>query len=305
MATQDAVEAGIAGCGAVTDLNIDAYRIKMKTIGHEDRDQLHQMTVGVHWPHRADDLDLIISLGKGHIGTDEIGRPVCTAISFPFGDDFAMIGMMTTTPRLQTLGAGRWLLKTVLADCGGRDLRLNATRAGYTLYQEAGFVPVGPVRQMQGLARAPEMPPVAPGLEIREVQSRDRDAMLALDAHAFGAVRESLFDRLMEAPAGTVAVRNGERVGFALHRRFGKGMVIGPVVAEDDLMAMQLIAPLIRQNAGVFARMDTPVDSAALLSFLNAAGLHFFDTVTEMRIGPHRRATRGPLTYGLAAHSLG
>ena len=47
---------------------------------------------------------------------------------FPMGEDFAMLGMMVTVPRLQARGAGKWLLQRVLADCAGRDLRLSATR---------------------------------------------------------------------------------------------------------------------------------------------------------------------------------
>jgi hypothetical protein len=88
-------------------------------------------------------------------------------------------------------------------------------------------------------------------------------------------------------------------------RRFGKGQVIGPVVAESEAMAIQLVAPLLWQAQGSFVRLDTPTQGEGLTGFLSAAGLVRFDTVTEMRIGPHRRATEGAQTFGLAAHSLG
>ncbi|MFV0409031.1 MAG: GNAT family N-acetyltransferase [Paracoccus sp. (in: a-proteobacteria)] len=286
-------------------LKVDAYDTSAGPLGSAQRAQLHELTVGVLWPHRERDLDLFLSLGQGYLASDPIGRPVGSAMYFPMGDDFAMLGMMVTVPRLQARGAGKWLLQRVLADCAGRDLRLSATRSGYRLYAAAGFLPVSIIRQQQGIACPIELPSAVPGLTIRQLQPGDLNALRTLDAYAYGAVRTAVLDALIQLSGGLVALRHGKICGFALERRFGKGRVIGPVVADGDDMALQLVAPLIRQNAGVFTRVDTPVDSEAFVSFLVEAGLSSFDTVNEMRIGPQRRATQGPVIYGLASHSLG
>lgn len=299
-------EMGLAAgdCSPTPSLRIDAYDASAQPLGLAQRQLLHELTVGVLWPHRARDLDLFLSLGQGYLATDEIGRPVGSAMYFPMGDDFAMLGMMVTVPRLQARGAGKWLLQRILADCAGRDLRLSATRSGYRLYAAAGFLPVGIIRQKQGIARDVGLRE-APGLRISHLQPDEEAVLQALDASAYGAVRKQVLDALLPLSTGTVARRGGAVCGFALQRKFGKGMVIGPVVAEDDAMAKALIAPLIRANAGKFTRLDTPVDSEGFLSFLTDAGLVVFDTVTEMRIGPHRRATEGAVIYALASHSLG
>ena len=297
-----ALEAG--GRSPAPHLRIDAYDASAQPLGLAQRQLLHELTVGVLWPHRARDLDLFLSLGQGYLATDEIGRPVGSAMYFPMGEDFAMLGMMVTVPRLQARGAGKWLLQRVLADCAGRDLRLSATRSGYRLYAAAGFLPVGIIRQQQGIAR--DVGPVgAAGIQIRDLQPGDEAALRALDGAAYGAVRARVLDALLPLSTGTVALKGGAVCGFALQRDFGKGVVIGPVVAEDDTMAKALIAPLIRANAGTFMRLDTPVDSKDFVAFLENSGLAAFDTVTEMRIGPHRRATEGAVIYGLASHSLG
>lgn len=299
-------DAGIAAGdrGPAPHLRIDAYDTSAHPLSMAQRQLLHELTVGVLWPHRAHDLDLFLSLGQGYLATDEIGRPVGSAMYFPMGEDFAMLGMMVTVPRLQARGAGKWLLQRVLADCADRDLRLSATRSGYRLYAAAGFLPVGLIRQQQGIARA-IAPVEAPGLRIRGLEPGDAAALRALDAAAYGAVRGRVLDALLPLSTGMVALRDGVVRGFALQRDFGKGVVIGPVVAEDDAMAMALTAPLIGANAGIFTRVDTPVDSEGFVAFLEKAGLAAFDTVTEMRIGPHRRATDGAVTYALASHSLG
>lgn len=304
MSAEQRMEAFLAKGSATAEqrLKIDAYNAQTQPIGLAQRRLLHELTVSVLWPHRDHDLDLFLSLGQGYLATDEIGRPVGSAMYFAMGEDFAMLGMMVTAPRLQALGAGRWLLQSIMRDCAGRDLRLSATRSGYRLYEAAGFTPVGIIHQQQGIAKAPPVDPVQ-GLAIRPLEDADGDALRDLDEAAYGASRRHVIDRLMPLSTGTVALRDGALRGFALTRRFGRGAVIGPVVAEDDEMAIQLVAPLIR--TGMFMRLDTPVESERFTAFLKDAGIVPFDTVTEMRIGPHRRATSGAITYGLASHSLG
>ncbi|WP_306751965.1 GNAT family N-acetyltransferase [Paracoccus actinidiae] len=287
-----------------SEIRIDAYDTSAQPLGLQQRRLLHELTIGVLWPHRARDLDVFLSLGKGYLATDEIGRPIGSAMYFPMGDDFAMLGMMVTVPRLQARGAGKWLLQRVLADCVGRDLRLSATRSGYRLYAAAGFQPVCIIRQQQGIARQIAQEDV-PGLAIRVLSQSDRAAVHELDAKAYGVQRTQVLDKLLSLSKGTVALQDGVVHGFALQRPFGKGVIVGPVVAEDDVMAKALVAPLIRASVGTFVRLDTPVDSPGFVAFLTDAGLGLFDTVTEMRLGSHRRAKTGSVTYGLASHSFG
>lgn len=288
-----------------TTLRIENYSAEIVPVTPQRRDLLHELTVSVGWPHRTDDLDLLISLGDGYIALDEIGRPLGSAMHFPMGDDFAMLGMMVTPPRLQARGAGRWLLRRIMRDCAGRDLRLSATRSGFWLYESAGFIPVGQIQQHQGIARAfPAQEPL-PDVELAALSSDHGDEIKRLDALAFGADRGRMLDALTGISGGVVALRAGRACGFALMRRFGKGRVIGPVVAQTEQMAMRLVAPLIREAEGTFLRLDTPAGGGALAGFLALAGLDLFDTTTEMRIGPQRRAGEGAVTFGLAAHSLG
>lgn len=286
-------------------LKLDTYEATIAPVDLSKRPELHELTVSVFWPHRADDLDFFLSLGQGYLALDAIGRPLGSAMYFNMGDDFAMFGMMVTTPRLQALGAGQRLLRRIMRDCSGRDLRLSATRSGYRLYEMAGFTPVATIWQQQGVVRSFHLPEAVPGLAVREIEAGDLMRIKALDRHAYGADRGRVLDGLLDVSSGLVVERAGEVHGYALMRKFGKGVVIGPVVAEDDAMAMHLVAPLIQRCQGMFARLDTPQQSEHFKAFLAAAGMGVHDTVTEMRIGPARRAQSGALLYGLASHSLG
>ncbi|KFF49318.1 hypothetical protein GY26_08785 [Gammaproteobacteria bacterium MFB021] len=284
---------------------VDAYLAEARPLDSGDLDHLHQLAVSVFWPHRARDLRLLMSLGQGYLALDEIERVLASGMYFEMGTDFAMIGMMMTAPRLQARGAGRWLLDRILADCAGRDLRLNATRQAYRLYASAGFVPVVTVHQRQGLVPEAGLPEISTVYPVRALQKNDLPALQALDRVAFGAERHAVLGALFAVSEGTLAVRDGAPVGFALIRDFGRGRVIGPVVAQDEAMAMALIAPLIQRHPGQFLRIDTSCDSRVFVDFLNAAGLLEYDTVTQMRLGKQRGGDGPVRTFGLAAHTLG
>ncbi|SCY94537.1 GNAT family N-acetyltransferase [Paracoccus tibetensis] len=293
------------GTDAEPVLQLDSFEVQVAPITAQSRPFLHELTVSVLWPHRHSDLDFLIRQGRGYVALDEIGRPVGSAMHFPMGEDFALLGMMVTPPRLQARGGGRFLLRTILRDCAGRDLRLNATRSGYRLYREEGFIDVGKVWQHQGMVGdVPATEPLA-GIEIREITPEDHTAIATMDAHAFGADRSPILAALMEAGRGLIAYRAGRPCGFALVRAFGKGQVLGPLVAEDERLAIALTARALGGMRGLFVRMDTPCQGTDLRAFLTAAGMVQFDTVTEMRIGPQRRAEAGIVTFALAAHSLG
>ncbi|EBA06454.1 GNAT family N-acetyltransferase [Sagittula stellata] len=286
-------------------LRFKAYEAQVEPIKTTDRGLLHELTVSVFWPHRSSDLDQLMALGAGYIALDEIGRPLGSAMHFNMGDDFAMLGMMVTPPRLQAQGGGRFLLQRIMADCAGRDLRLNATRSGYRLYQSVGFQHITTVYQHQGHVGTPPEVDALPGIELSPITPDDRSAVHEMDSIAFGAERRAVIDTLLDVSTGLIATRAGKPCGTALMRRFGKGQVIGPLAAESEALAVQMVAELLRQVPGQFVRLDTPCEGALLTGFLSASGMPRFDTVTEMRVGGHPRAEDGSVCYALAAHSLG
>ncbi|AWI86831.1 GNAT family N-acetyltransferase (plasmid) [Alloyangia pacifica] len=286
-------------------MQVDTYKARIEPVDASMIDRLHELTVSVFWPHRASDIELVLALGTGYLALDEIGRPLSSVMGFPSDDDFTMLGMMVTTPRLQSQGTGGRLLRRAMTEQAGRDLRLSATRQGYRLYESAGFTPVRLVYQHQGMARAIRPPEPVQGVSVRPMQPGDMAAIRALDAHAFGARRTVTLDAVLGVSEVIVAERGGEVEGYAMMRNFGKGRVIGPLVAEQDGIAMQLAAAFIMAHEGEFLRLDTIIESERFEAFVSAAGLGVCDTVTDMRYGRLRRAQSGPMTYGLAMQSLG
>lgn len=286
-------------------LQVQGFRARIQPVAPQMIACLHELTVGVFWPHRYDDFAALLEMGSGYLALDEIGRALGSAMHFPSGDDFAMLGMMVTPPRLQAKGTGSRLLRRVIGDARGRDLRLSATRQGYRLYESAGFVPDGLIHQHQGIAQAAQPPAPLPGMSLRPLEARDAGAVDAIDSHAYGACRRRILTVLGARSETIVAERDGEVIGYACCRPFGRGRVIGPCVAEDPGVAIALIAHFVAAHQGSFLRFDLQQENEAISAFLATAGLGLFDRVTEMHLGRARRARQGPVIWGMAMQSLG
>lgn len=284
---------------------IDTFELVARPMEAGDVDRLHELTIGVGWPHKVEDVKLLMELGHGLFACDPIDRVVGSAMWFPMGPRYATIGMVITSPKLQALGAGRWLMNNILELAGEGPRGLNATRAAYRLYIALGFEPLAKVHQRQGICRAPDgaLPPV--GTRLREAGAEEIAAILRLDRAAYGADRSNMLSRLMEFGQAILLERDGVAEGFSICRRFGRGHVVGPIVARDAAAAMALTAPHVRRHAGTFMRIDTARSDAAFMDFLSDIGLAPYDTVTQMRLGAMRRPREEVEIWGLAFHALG
>ncbi|MEN3793043.1 GNAT family N-acetyltransferase [Fulvimarina sp. MAC3] len=289
----------------------DAVRLKSfelfaRDIGSVDISLLHALSISVGWPHRPKDWEFLLSVGEGIVAVDGIGRVFGSAMWFPHGDDFATIGLVITTPRTQAQGNGRWLMDQVLARCAGRDLALNSTRAAYILYHSLGFATEGQVHMHQGV-----MPPVtAARLVLKgEIEALTPDALAdiaALDHAAFEADRMAHLKGLAETASIRVLRRGGAIVGYSMCRPFGRGHVIGPIVASSDNDAIHLAAVHLDGLGGQFVRVDTRSDGP-FGDFLRRNGLTVAETVTTMSKGRRILIERPgePIVFGLAGHALG
>ncbi|MGC2780640.1 MAG: GNAT family N-acetyltransferase, partial [Bradyrhizobium sp.] len=262
---------------------VDVFEMRLADIDGVDVAQLLALSVGVRWPHRAEDWQFMRSMGRGIVALDEIGRVLGSAMWFPYTDAFAAVGMVITSPRLQALGTGQWLMTRVMAECGGRSLRLNATHAAYRLYRSLDFKRERTLFQCQGEANGAAADPFdVPG--VRLLTQAELPVLIDLDAQAYGAPRTQLIEALFHQSRGYGLFRSGQLTAFALCRRFGRGHVVGPVVATCDDDAIAVVAPHVAAHAGQFLRLDTHIESNAFRTFVARAGLVLHDTVTTMSL---------------------
>jgi GNAT superfamily N-acetyltransferase len=267
--------------------------VTLRALGARDLPALHSLSAAAGWPHRAQDCAMLLALGHGLAACGADGAILGSAMRWDWSADCATIGMVLVAPDQQGKGLGRRLMQALLDTTQARAVMLNATLAGLALYEKLGFRPIGMIHQHQGT--------------ITQVPSRSAKAdhprlsstaeLTALDQAAFGAPRPTLIAHLQ----AETEIRTTPR-GIAARRRFGHGHTIGPVVAETEDEAIDLIAALLRPG---FQRIDVPAEAPALRAWLTQAGLAPVDSVTVMTRGDWPRGDGALRRFALASQALG
>lgn len=243
----------------------------------------HALTVELKWPHRAEDWQFVVGIGEGFVALRD-SRVVGTVLCWKYGERTSSLGMVIVSPAHQGFGIGRRLTEMALEALGTRATMLHATPAGRPLYEKLGFAPVGTLDQHQGAALQPPLLPLPSRERLRPLGVNDTPRLIELASRASGLDRSSVLPALLESADGIGLDRDGELIGFALFRRFGRGRAIGPVVVprdEDSVRAKALIGHWLASNPGMFIRLDTPGDSG-LTDWLESLGLTRVDTVVKM-----------------------
>jgi ribosomal protein S18 acetylase RimI-like enzyme len=213
-----------------------------------------QLSQQAGWPHRLEDWQMALALSEGRAAVSSLdNRVVGTVLMTPYGEDAATINMVIVDQAARGRGLGRKLMDAVLSLAGDRSLRLIATESGLPLYEKLGFRGDGTVVQHQGhVARS-----VAAPAGVRSARSDDIPAIMELDREAYGADRGQLMSHLANVGSLAVLERAGRASGFAALRRFGRGELIGPVVAADIDDAKALISHFLSSRVTAFVRVDT------------------------------------------------
>jgi GNAT superfamily N-acetyltransferase len=266
---------------------------------------MHGLAQQMSWPHRAEDCAELLALGAGTVALDATGRTVGVGLRWSFGHDVGTIGLVLVAPDRQGRGIGRALMTALIDDLEPRTLMLNATAEGLPLYEKLGFLSIGFVRQHQGrLAEGAVLPP-APDVAVRRAVPADHAALCALDAAAFGTDRSALVSRLLAEGQAWLVEHAGQPAGFAILRAFGRGMIIGPVVASSEDDAIALVAAAAKSAPPGVLRVDILAPAERLAAWLTAAGLPAIDTVTVMLRGNWPATETGLRRFGLALQAWG
>jgi predicted N-acetyltransferase YhbS len=261
-----------------------------------------QLSQQAGWPHRVEDWRTALALSKGCVAVArEDNRVIGTALMTPYGSEAAAINMVIVDASVRGHGTGRKLMEGVLSLAGDRSLQLVATESGLSLYEKLGFRSSGVVVQHQGQVVKSVTAPSG----VRAARPDDLAAITELDRAAYGAERRRLIALLADAGSFAVLERMDHLIGFAALRPFGRGEVIGPVVAANLDDARLLVSHFLAARAGAFLRIDTDV-TTGLGPWLAGIGLADVGGGIAMRRPIVAAAAKRPFfTFALANQAFG
>jgi GNAT superfamily N-acetyltransferase len=252
----------------------------MRALLESDLPRAGALSAVVGWNQNQADWRVFLAHGATRAVDD--GDPAClaaTAAVLPFSPDIAWISMVLVRPDRRREGLATDLMRWAIE--AAPRAALDATPAGREVYRRLGFADVfGFTRwRLHGV-------PIAPARGVRPLREADWPGLLALDAAAFGAPRDSLlrgFARRL--PDAAWIAEDGS---FALGRDGLRGPQIGPVVARDADTALALIAA---SRAAIGPCLLDLQDDATTI----AAAL---DSAHGERLRPFTRMARGTALPG-------
>jgi GNAT superfamily N-acetyltransferase len=229
------------------------------------------------WDQVARDWRRFLMADAGATAAVRDGRVIGTSARIRYGNRFGWIGMVLVDPDAQGQGLGASLLEYSLDALHELPIRLDATPAGYPLYLKQEFAEESRLRRMERPKEwtrpvRSDATTAEPGIE--PMTRADLDEISAMDALAFGAPRIELLDWMLEgAPEHAwIAKREGQLAGYLFGRHGYEFAHLGPLVARDSTIAIQLTKASLSQATDRAVVIDATCHDERWAHFLEQAG---------------------------------
>ena len=235
------------------------------------------------------------------------GTPVGTVTFLRYGICFSWLSMMLVHPEVRRSGTGTLLMGAALDALASEPcVRLDATSLGEPLYRRFGF------HDEYGLLRvkttvAPERLGPAAEESARRMQPADLAEVFARDRQVFGSDRGALlagFHHREPGMAWTVR-RGGTLKGYCFGRRGYYYRHLGPVVAEDETFARELVNACLAGHPGEEVALDVPERAAGWIAWLQSAGFTVERPFLRMCRGENPCPGLPGLQYAIAGPEFG
>lgn len=278
--------------------------VSLRPMTETDLPRTQALSAELRWPHRLVDWEQMFAHSDSVVAERD-GQIIGTGQRWRWGARHATVGLIIVSPACQGRRVGHRIMAALLDGLDDCTVLLQATTDGRGLYERLGFVRTGEIRQHQGVAQPAPLIALPEGWRLRPVGQNEAQALHRLDEGARGMPRSALIDGLLaQAEACVVLDHDGTQKGFAILRRFGRGHVIGPVIAPDAEGAKALIAHLAGTNAGRFTRIDIDFDSG-LAEWLESFGLLRVDAATTMvRGAPLAHPEGAPRLFAIVSQAI-
>lgn len=202
------------------------------------------------WNQVRRDWELFLQLSpRGCRVAAKDERVVGTVTTVRYQDHFSWIGMVLVDPQERRQGIGTQLLQRALDVLKDEvSVRLDATPAGHEVYRKLDFVDEYRLSRMETAGSISSSEKNSAQL-MTEADLRE---VIEMDCEVFGADRRVTLSWMFDgAPEYAWIIMRGRRIaGYTFGRHGHNFEHLGPVIAEEQETAQQLVMACLNKNEG-------------------------------------------------------
>lgn len=220
---------------------------------------------------------------------ERCGEVVGTVGGIQYADRFSWLSMLLVHPRERGHGLGTRLLQEGMTALRNVTCcRLDATPAGRQIYRAQSFKEEYSMSRMAGVIDPSRWE--SSSACSRPMRKSDLGEIASWDLEVFGADRSGLLADLFSRAPEYARVFEGEnRIrGYMLGRHGFLYDHLGPIVAEDQAHAEQMIADCVRAHQGKRFVIDINPFAPRWMEWLRAHGFNEERVLFRMYHGEHR-----------------
>lgn len=263
------------------------------------------MAAAEGWNPGLDDADAFFAADpQGFLVGLLDGRPVACLSAVKYDDAYGFMGFYVVQPELRGRGFGMRLFQAGLDRLRGCAIAGDGVLQMLPKYESLGF------RQTWRNARFAWSGQPSPRSDapLQPLTSLPFDAIRALDRRHFPAPREAFLRRWIAGPhAHALGHVDGALRGMGVVRRCHEGWKVGPLYAEDQAMARDLLHALAARalaDAPGPVFLDVPEPNADALAMVEDLGMTRVFATARIHLGAPP-ATPLDRIYGITTFELG
>lgn len=287
----------------------DSEPVEVAPIAPAESAAAWPLSIEAGWNQTEDDWRFMLSQGRGFGCAAPGGGWRASSLVLPLGAGLAWISMVLVTRAARRRGLGTTLLRRCLAEvqAAGAVAGLDATEQGRPVYLPLGFRDLYPIARWHFDGTRSAAVGAPSGIRLRPVQAADVARLSAYDRPRSGMDRPAILGHLAARQPGLAWLAetpDGRLAGFVLGRDGRTATSLGPLVAEDEGIALALAAQAARLAAGPLI-VDVPTAHRALTGWLEAADARSPRGYVRMTLGTAPGLDDPRRLFALAGPELG
>ncbi|HHT7236498.1 MULTISPECIES: GNAT family N-acetyltransferase [Bacillus] len=281
--------------------------IRVERLKKENIEDIVALSSYIGWDYNTEEIETIFNSGIVYGVRNERNELIASAAIILYGETLASIGMVIVHPDYKGRGIGKAITDSCVKSVSTQTpIMLIATDEGKPLYEKLGFRAVSYVSKY--ICKSYNVNYTCVGNEeyMMNYEECDLEEIIQIDEDAFGTNRKEFLKKRIMQSERCIVVKDKEQnvLGYGMSIQTPENKIIGPIVAKNDTMAMEIVHSLAKGHNGKL-RIDVSEGKKDFMKELEITGFKKVNTPPIMMKNIDQLLKRNSELYSIAAQIFG